>query len=178
MAHPSFRTLTLVLLLMGIPALIVQSLASAQEKKLDPKELPAPVLSAFKAAYPAAKITGASSEKENGKTTYEIESTDGKTKRDLAYTADGKVMEIEETIEMAAVPAEVKGALDKACPKGKVEKAEKVTEGKVVKYEFQVTEGKKKIEVAFDPAGKILKPRAENEKGEKEGEEKDDDDKD
>jgi len=48
--------------------------AAAQEKKITAKQVPAAVITAFKASYPNATIRGYAQEKENGKVFYEIES--------------------------------------------------------------------------------------------------------
>ncbi|HET6331288.1 MAG TPA: hypothetical protein VFF76_10930, partial [Holophagaceae bacterium] len=55
--------------------------ARAGEKKLSENQMPAPVLAAFHKAYPAATIRGLAMETEHGRTTYEIESLDGRTRR-------------------------------------------------------------------------------------------------
>jgi len=145
---------------------------NAQEKKLTPKQLPAAVQAAFHKAYPAAKIKGASSEVENGKTIYEVESVDGKINRDLLYSEDGSVVEIEETIALKSLPDEVSKALKSETGKGKVEKAEKLTKGQTIQYEFVIVSGKEKREVVIDPSGKIVKT-TKMKAGEKEEEEKD-----
>ena len=120
---------------------------------------------------------GVGQEKENGTTYYEIESVDGKTKRDLLYTVDGKLAEIEEAISMKDLPPEVKGAFDKEFPKAKVEKAEKTIRDQDVTYELHVKVGKIKKEVVIDSTGKILKGKSETKnKGEKEDSDDDDDD--
>jgi hypothetical protein len=130
---------------------------SAQEKKLKPKQLPAAVLAAFQKAYPTARIKGASSEVENGKTVYEVESVDGAINRDVLYSEDGSVVEIEETIPLKAVPVEVSNALKAETGKGKVQKAEKLTKGETIQYEFVISSGKNKREILIDLSGKILK---------------------
>jgi len=142
------------------------------EKNLLPKQLPAAVQAAFHKAYPSAKIKGASSEVENGKTLYEIESLDGKINRDLLYSEDGSIVEIEETISLKAVPDEVSKALKTETGKGKVQKAEKLTKGETVQYEFVISSGKDRREVVIDPSGKIVKTTMMKAK-EKEEEEKD-----
>ncbi|MCX6134606.1 MAG: PepSY-like domain-containing protein [Ignavibacteriales bacterium] len=145
---------------------------SAQEKKLKPKQLPAAVQAAFQKAYPAAKIKGASSEVENGKTIYEVESVDGTINRDLLYSEDGSVLEIEETIALKALPDEVSKALKAETGKGKVQKAEKLTKGGTIQYEFVISSGKNTREVVIDPSGKIVKTTKMKSKN-KEEEEKD-----
>ena len=101
--------------------------ANAQgEKKIKAKDLPVAVAAAFQKAYPQAKIKGTSMETENGKTMYEIESVDGKVNRDLLYAADGSCLEIEETVAVKDLPADVAAGLKKGFPEGKVSKAEKL----------------------------------------------------
>lgn len=58
----------------------------SQEKKLKPKQLPAAVQAAFQMAYSTAIIKPANSEVESGKAIYEVQSLDGKIKRDLLYS--------------------------------------------------------------------------------------------
>ena len=127
--------------------------ARAGEKKLTEKQMPAPVLAAFHKAYPSAAIRGLAVEKEHGRTTYEIESLDGQTRRDLSYHADGTLAEIEETIPESELPALVLAALKAQHPKAKVLKAEKDTKGATVTYELHVSEGGHHREVVFDAEG-------------------------
>ncbi len=145
---------------------------SAADTKITKKQIPAPVLSAFQGTYPNAKIKGQSIETENGKKYYEIESTEGTTRRDLLYTPEGKVYEIEETADPASLPANLKNTVAKEYPKGKITKAEKVTaQDSTVTYEVQIKSGKKTKAVSFDASGDLLKPSkksGEKEKGEAE----------
>jgi hypothetical protein len=167
------RRHALAVFLLGALILCLTSFGFAQgEKTLSAKRLPAAVQAAFHKAYPTAKIKGASSEVENGKTIYEVESVDGKINRDLLYSEDGSVIEIEETIALNALPDAVAKALKTETGKGKVEKAEKLTKGETIQYEFVVTSGKNKREVVIDPTGKIVKTEKKETK-EKEEEEKD-----
>jgi uncharacterized cupredoxin-like copper-binding protein len=132
--------------------------ASAQEKKIEKKDVPAAVLAAFQKAYPKATIKGYAKEVEKGQTVYEIESVEGKTTRDIIYSADGKALEIEEGIEVKDLPAAVKQALDKKFPKAQIVLVEKVTKGSFIGYAFTVTTAdKKKAEVVFDLTGKEVK---------------------
>jgi hypothetical protein len=154
--------------------------ALSQEKKINKKDLPGAVLSAFEKAYPKATIKGLSTEVEEGKTYYEIESVDGKISRDLLYLADGSVAEIEEGVSTADLPAPVKATLHKEYPKGKVKKAEKTTKGTTVTYEMKVSSGKTNAELVVDPTGKVIKnekagamKKQKEEKEESEQEEKD-----
>jgi Putative beta-lactamase-inhibitor-like, PepSY-like len=133
------------------------ALTSAQESKLTTQNLPPAVLAAFQKAYPKAVIKGASKEKEGDKIYYEIESVDGKAKRDILYSADGNVQEIEELIATNDLPDAVTKNLKQDYPEGKILRAEKLTEGPAVKYEVIVESGKAKSEIVLDAGGKVLK---------------------
>jgi hypothetical protein len=148
-----------------------------KEKKYSKKDLPAVVLNSFQKEYPKASIKEVSMETEKGVEYWEIESVDGKVKRDLLYTADGKKAEAEETIEMSQVPAVVKSTLAGEYPKGKVDKAEKVMKGSSVTYEFHLKDGGKSHEVVIDTNGKVLKG-GKNAKSDDEDEEEEEEDED
>ncbi len=136
----------------------------AGEKKITKEDLPQAVLTAFEKAYPGATIKGLSKEVEKGTTVYEIESTDGKTHRDILYAADGAVMEIEEAIADGALPESVTAAAHKAFPKGKILKAEKLIRQALTEYELVIAVGKEKREVVFTPDGTIVKKDKDEEK--------------
>lgn len=149
-----------------LAAIVVSALAArAQgEKKIAVKDLPAAVTASFHKTYPHAKIRGASREQEKGTTYYEVESVDGKVKRDLLYTADGTCVEIEETIAAKALPTDVSKSLKQEFPRGKVLKAEKVTKDQTVTYELLVQSGKDRWEITFDQTGKVVEKSKRNEK--------------
>jgi uncharacterized membrane protein YkoI len=143
--------------LVAVIVVYLPTVAKAQgEKTLAVKDLPAAVTASFHKAYPHAKIRGASTEQENGKTYYEVESVDGKVKRDLLYLVDGTCVEIEETIAARALPAAVSKSLMQEFPKAKILKAEKKTKDQTLTYELAIQSGKDRWEVAFDPAGKVV----------------------
>jgi Putative beta-lactamase-inhibitor-like, PepSY-like len=133
--------------------------AEAAKPAVDLNVLPAAVLSAFKAAYPNAVIRGASKEVENGVTQFEVESMDGTLARDLLYAPDGKVIELEEAIAAADLPAAVKATLAKEYPGYEVAKAETLTKGAVKQYELTLKP--KMLGVTIDPNGKIVEKAPE-----------------
>ena len=126
-------------------------------------QLPAPVTAAFRKAYPQATIRGTSKETENGKTVYEVESVENGKARDLIYAADGAVIEIEEEMNPADLPAPVTAALTKLYPKAIVAVAERQTRGTMVQYELQI-KGAAKKSVAFMPDGTLVPPEAPEKK--------------
>lgn len=118
-----------------------------------PSALPAPILAAFKAAYPHATLEAAAEEKEHGKVVWEVESTDNGLGRDLIYAPDGSVVEIEEEVPSAQLPAPVTATVKAQYPAARIVKGEKVTRGATVSYELQLT-GAAKKSVALTPEGK------------------------
>jgi hypothetical protein len=146
---------------------------AAQSKKFTVKDLPKPVKAAFTASYPKAAIKGVDKEDEKGVTYYEIESVDGKMKRDLLYTADGKVFEIEEGLSADALPTDVSKALAKEHPGYSFVKGEKVVRGSDVTFSVKYKSGKKTYKSTVTQQGKVTATK-EVKKSKKEKEEKED----
>jgi hypothetical protein len=121
-----------------------------------PVKAPAAVVDAFKKAYPTAQLKNVTSEKEDGKVEYELETVDGTIARNVIYTADGKLVETEDGITATQIPKVVVDAVSKKYPKGTLSKIEKVKSAAgVVSYEMVVTTGGKKATVEVDEKGKI-----------------------
>ena len=148
--------------------------ARAAEEKIAIEKLPKAVADAVKAKYPGAELNGAEKDVTDGKTIYEVNLKYKGSKYDVSLSPDGKIVEIEKTIDAKELPAAVTKALDQKYPKAKIELAEEVTVDGKVKYEVVVTTAeKKKFEVVVEPGGKIVKVEAKDEKDEPaEGEEK------
>ena len=120
-----------------------------------PPGLPAPILAAFEAAYPHATLKSAAAEKEDGKVVWEVESTENGLGRDLLYAPDGSVLEIEEEVPSAQLPAPVTAAVKAQHPVARIVKGERVTRGATVTYELQLAgAGRKSIELT--PEGKAV----------------------
>ena len=163
--YPMKRTQKLVQLVVSASLILGLSAWSlAQEKRIPRRALPAPVLAAFTEAYPRAAIKRCFQETDKGQTVYEIESVEGKTRRDIIYAADGKLILAEETLAVSEMPPAVMVALDRKFPGAKILRAEKVTKGAVVGYEFQIEPKtprrrlpRMRTEVVFDSMGNELK---------------------
>src|SRR5580704_10726814 len=142
--------------LLVVSSLVVGS-ALAQEKKIKRSELPAAVEKTVVEQSKGATIRGFSEEKENGQTTYEAEMLVNGHTKDVQMDGNGAVMEVEEQVELQAVPAEVKAGLQAKAGKGKITKVESITKkNKLVAYEAQVVTDGKKSEVQVGPDGKPL----------------------
>ncbi|MGE5430022.1 MAG: PepSY-like domain-containing protein [Syntrophomonadaceae bacterium] len=166
-------SLTSKTVLMAAAIILAFSFCSyAQSKKNDAKKnVPQVVLDSFKKAYPNAVIKGSGKEVEEGKTFYEIESVDGKVKRDLLYLPDGKVAEVEEKISNNDLPASVIASVKKESPKGKITTAERVTKDGTENYELIVKDGRNSMELVLDKNGKVITKEIKGSKQEKESDE-------
>lgn len=138
--------------------LLAASLAApawASEKKIKMTDLPPAVKAAVMEQSKGATLRGLSTETENGKTTYEAQLTVNGHSRDVEFDADGKVLEVEEAMTMASLPAAVKAGIEKGAGSNKIRKVESLTrDGKIVGYEAALLSAAgKRSEVQVDPEG-------------------------
>lgn len=149
--------------------LLLASLASAHEHKIEVSALPAAVTTAVQTRLPGAVIVSASQED----STYEARVTLGTRKLDLAFSADGTWLEEEERIAGNTLPAAVKAAVDARWKGWKIERAERATTPTGATYEVEVEKGEKSAEVVLTDAGVVskVKEESEEEDGDEEGDE-------
>ncbi|MBI1917520.1 MAG: PepSY-like domain-containing protein [Planctomycetes bacterium] len=141
--------------------------ARADEEKVPLDKVPKEVMDAVKGRFPGAKLLGASKEKEDGKTVYEISLTYKNHHHDVTVQPDGKVLGIERELPAKDLPKAVAEALAAKYPKATYKTVEELLkgDGKLKGYEvLLVTAEKKTLEVVLDPDGKVLK---EEKKGKK-----------
>lgn len=129
---------------------------SAQEKKIQLKNLPAAVQKAVQDETKGATLVGLSEEREDGKVMYEAETKVNGRTRDLLFDSAGTLVEVEEDVAPAALPAAVQSSLN---ARGKVLKVESVTKGSTVTYEAQMEKNGKKSEVVVDATGNAIVKR-------------------
>lgn len=151
---------------MAVVLCSIQTALYAGEEEIDVKDLPSAVLAAFQKAYPNAEIKGASKEDEDGRIVYEIESVDGKQKRDILYSEEGKVLEVEEQIAFKMLPDAIKKTIKDKYPEAEIEKAEKITKNGTINYEVLVETDDETLEIVLDPQGKIVKSESSDEEEE------------
>jgi uncharacterized membrane protein YkoI len=123
----------------------------AADQKTTLQKLPPAVRAAAEAESKGATIRGISSEKENGKTVYELETLVNGRTRDVMIDAAGKVYLVEEQLDIDKAPAPVKAALE---ARGTIVALESVMENGKVRYEGQVrTKAGKKVAIELDADG-------------------------
>lgn len=135
------------LVLMMVAAMIT-SLTFAQ--KMQEKDVPAPVKTAFQKNFPQAKVEKWEKEGDNFEAEFEL----NKSEQSVLFDAQGIIIETEIEIEISQLPS---GVLDyvKINYKGQsVKEAAKITDTKgTVTYEAEI----KGMDLLFDSNGKFIK---------------------
>jgi uncharacterized membrane protein YkoI len=131
---------------------------SGTESKLKLAELPHAVQAAAKQQAKTSAIVGFSKEFENGQTLYEIETRVGGKSRDLLVDKTGRIIEIEQEIDLSTIPEAARAAIQQRSAGGRVTKTESVTHGAQVSYEATVkTKAGKTQEIAVNADGTVHK---------------------
>jgi hypothetical protein len=132
-------------------------LCRAAEKKISQADLPPAVQKAAQEQSKGATVKGYSQDNENGHVEYEIEMIVNSHSKDVAFSPDGKVLEVEKQVEMAVPSASVQSGLKHKAGKGSITKVESITKhGAIVAYEAQVNTMGKHSEIQVGPDGKPL----------------------
>jgi uncharacterized membrane protein YkoI len=143
------------------------------EKEVAQKDYPKALSSSVDAKYPKGKITiimEVNIVKDKKETPDHLEvtvQTADKQEKELLFKLDGKTEFVEpgvaaaateesDKIEISQLPKSVADAVKKKYPKAEVKAAEKGDEDGKTVYEVSITNGKDKMDVTLDPAGKIL----------------------
>ena len=139
-------------------ATLCTTTALAAEHSIPCKTLPTTVQAKSKDAVGNATVRNCVKDVSDGKTTYELETMlDGRSK-DITFDSDGTVLEVEQQVDAASLPASVASAFHKAAEGGSMGKIESLTRGdKIVSYEGVVTRLGKRSEIAFRPDGASMK---------------------
>ena len=124
------------------------------EKKLKFASLPATVQAAVREQTKDSVVRGISTETENGKVTFEIETTRNGKSRDLEFDKTGALLETEDEVDLDSLPYPAKAALQKRSAGGSIKKVEKLTAGASISYEANIrTKEGRTIEVGVNPDG-------------------------
>jgi len=127
-----------------------------QEQRVTRRDLPAAVARTVDAQARGATIRGYSREKEHGQTFYEVALRVNGHSRDVLMDTTGAVVEGEEQVDIATLPAAVREGLLAAAGSGKLRSVESVTRGGQTAYEGHVNTNGKWSEITVGPDGKPL----------------------
>ena len=142
------------LMILGVSFVV----ASAQEKKISRKQLPAAVEQTVAKESEGATIKGFASEKEQGQQFYELSLNVNGHNKDILMDAMGNVVEVEEEVTFDSLPPNVQDALKKRAGRGTITLVESLTkQGQLVAYEAHVKHGLKRSEIQVGPNGDKLK---------------------
>ena len=145
----------------GISALIVTAALAvpsfAAEKKIAKSQLPAAVAKTAQQQSSGATVLGYTRDTEDGQLEYEVQMTTGGHSKDVTIAPNGQLLEIEEQVTLAGLPAKVQAALRRKAGKGTITKVESlVKHGALVAYEAQVLNAGRHSEVQVGPGGETL----------------------
>jgi len=101
----------------------------APAKSLQVKDLPAAVQKTVQDTLKGAAIKNISKEVEKGVTQYEVETMLNGKHRDFNVDAAGKLLVVEEEVDIAGIPAAARAAIEKKVAGGKLGMVETVTKG-------------------------------------------------
>jgi hypothetical protein len=140
-------------------AVAFAALAGAAAKSLALKDLPAPVQKTVNDNLKGGEIKNISKEVEKGITEYEIETMLNGKHRDFDVTAAGKLVDVEQEVDIATIPAAAKTTIEKKFPGGKLVMVESVDKGDgILTYEASyTTKAGKKGEVSVKADGTEIK---------------------
>jgi uncharacterized membrane protein YkoI len=145
------------LLLANILMLCALPFGVAGAKRISLSELPPDVRKTAQEQSKGATVTRYNKETENGQIEYEVEMIVNGHSRDVAIAPNGAVKEVEEEVEMSALPAEAQEVLRRKAGKGTITKVESITKrGSLVAYEAQIRTAGKYEEIQVGPDGKLL----------------------
>jgi hypothetical protein len=131
--------------------------AAPQERQLKKSDLPPAVQRTADAQSQGATVRSYSSEMERGKLEYEVALTVNGRSRDVSIAPDGSLLEIEDEVALAELPAAVRAGLEAKAAAGTITKVESITKhGTLVAYEAQVRTGGKRSEIQVGPDGQPL----------------------
>jgi putative PepSY-like beta-lactamase-inhibitor len=138
--------------------------AAWDDEKIPPDQVPAAARRALEQQAGGAKFTEIEREVEHGVTVYEAEWIVQGAEHEASVSADGELLEIEETVPLEKVPAAVREAIAKHLGGAANMEIEKTT---IVNYEVEAKVDGKNKELYISPTGQVH--------GQEGAEEKDDD---
>ena len=133
------------------------AVAAAAEKKIKLQEMPAAVQQAMKDQSKGSVVPGYAQEVENGQTLYEMELMVNGHAKDVTFDGAGKVVSVEEEVPLESIAAPAREVIQKAVGKGKLQKAETVTEDGNSFHEASIRKAGKSSEIKVDANGAPVK---------------------
>ncbi len=133
------------------------ALSYASEQPIRLADLPAAVQNTAHEQSKGAVIKRYVKDNEDGKLEYEVEMTIDGHSKDITIAPDGDLLEVEEQVNLHALPAAVRQGLQEKAGQGAITKVESITKkGQLVAYEAQVRTAGRHSEIQLGPDGQAL----------------------
>ncbi|HEY9127263.1 MAG TPA: hypothetical protein VIM62_09060 [Acidobacteriaceae bacterium] len=143
--------------------LVSGAITMAADKKIAKSELPEAVRKSADGQSAGATVKGYGKEVEDGKLLYEVRLTANGHNKDISIAPDGAVLEIEEEVKLAELPASVQHGLQAKAGAGRIARVESLSKhGALVAHEAQVEKGGRLSEVQVGPDGKTSIAKSNN----------------
>ena len=137
--------------------LCATAFAQNSEKSVKMKDLPQAVRKTVQEQSKGATLRGLAKEVEDDQIFYEVELKVNGHNKDVLIDPSGAVVEIEEQVALASLPAEVQATIKKGAGAGKITAVESITKNNAFEaYEAHVTRAGKKSEIKVAPDGKLI----------------------
>lgn len=131
--------------------------ANAAERRISKTELPAAVRKTADEQAGGARVLDYTTDKEDGQIEYEVEMLVNGHSKDVAIAPDGRVLEVEEQVNLNTVDPQVRSGLKNRAGNGQITKVESITKhGSIVAYEAQVRTAGRHSEIQVGPDGQPL----------------------
>lgn len=138
-------------------ALFVSTSVIAGESKIQQSELPPSVQTTVKKLVGKGSLTQTTREQETGKPViFEVGYTKDSKRFEAEISAEGKVIVVDQQIEISEAPAAVQSTIKEKTTGAKIIKIEKATEGKKTYFEAEFSKNGKKHEVKVAPDGAVI----------------------
>ena len=125
-------------------------------QKLSSLDVPETVRTVFAKDYPNAKFSTWDKETFEGKVVYEAEGVNvGTITRNVMYSPEGQVVQTEDSMPVADVPASITSAVNQQYPQATIASAEKRTHAGTVEYALKLKGAAVKM-VVVDSVAKII----------------------
>ena len=143
-------------------ALLVASCATHEDETVPMSRVPAPVLQSIRGASKGAALHDIERGDEDGVPAYETSWQAGGHKHEIAVAEDGKVLSLEEIIELREAPAAVRKTILAESAGGALKELEKVEEGGKHFYEADIRSGNGKSVIKVGADGRVLEREQEH----------------
>ncbi|HSB12255.1 MAG TPA: hypothetical protein VLM38_22400 [Blastocatellia bacterium] len=153
---PRRRAVTALLITLGL-VFCITSFAQTVETFVRMKDLPEAVRKTVQQQSEGAKLRGLIKKIESDQTLYQAELKVDGHKRYLLIDESGTVVEIDEEVPFASLPAEVRATIEQKAGKEKVKTVESITKNNViVAYEAEVSSAGRIREIRVGADGKLI----------------------